>query len=258
MERDYDYTTSRFFSDIRPAKQVGLKAAELVLKKLGARKIKTAKMPVVFDCRESGSLLRQLSSAINGAAVARKTSFLKDSMGKQIFKNDVTVIDNPLRIRGLASRPFDGEGVITKQQDIIRNGVLQSWLLDVRSANQLGLQTTGHAVRGFSGPPSPANTNFYMEAGSISPEELIADIKSGVYITETFGMGINLVTGDYSQGAAGFYIENGKLTFPVNEITIAGNLSEMFMGLTPANDLKFEYGINCPTVLIESMTVAGE
>ncbi len=179
-------------------------------------------------------------------------------MGEEIFADCVTIVDDPHIVRGQASKPFDGEGVGGNKLNLVENGILKSWLLDTRSANQLGLQTTGHASRGSASPPSPAPTNLYMQAGLLSPQELMADIKQGFYVTETFGMGINIVTGDYSQGASGFRIENGKQTFPVSEVTIAGRLPDMFRRLTPANDLEMRYGINTPTLRIDSMMVAGK
>jgi PmbA protein len=212
---------------------------------------------VVYDPRVASSLLGHLSGAINGASVARGTSFLKDKMGQRIFAPGITVIDDPRRPRGLRSRPFDGEGVPTAQRLIIEDGVLTTWLLDSRSARQLGLRTTGHASRGTSAPPSPGATNLYLAAGTLSPVELMADIVEGFYVTELIGMGVNGVTGDYSRGAAGFMIRNGVLAEPVAEITIAGTLPEMFAHLTPANDLRFRRGTDAPTVRVEAMTLAG-
>src|SRR5262249_27517804 len=177
--------------------------------------------------------------------------------GEQVFAPGINIIDDPHRLRGLRSKPFDGEGVRNQRRALIENGVLQTWLLDCASARQLGLGTTGHAARGTGGPPSPSSTNLYMEPGSASPDALIADIRSGFYVTELMGMGVNGVTGDYSRGASGFWIESGKIAFPVAEVTIAGNLKDMFANLTPANDLEFRYGTNAPTLRIEGMTVAG-
>jgi PmbA protein len=184
-------------------------------------------------------------------------SFLKEMMGKAIFAPGITITDDPHRIRGLRSKPFDGEGVANRRMNLIEGGVLQTWLLDCGSAKQLGLQTTGHAARGTGGPPAPSSTNLYMEAGTLTPEALMSDIKEGFYDTELIGMGVNGVTGDYSRGAAGYWIENGQIAYPVSEITIASNLKDMFLNLTPANDLVFRYGTNAPTLRIEGMTVAG-
>jgi PmbA protein len=184
-------------------------------------------------------------------------SFLKDMMGKPVFAKGIRIVDDPLRLRGQRSRPFDGEGVAGQTRAMIEDGVLMSWFLDSTAAKQLGLATTGHAARGTGGPPSPAPTNLYLEPGPRSPAAMIGAIKRGLYVTDLIGMGVNGVTGDYSRGAAGFFIEDGVLTDPVSEITVAGNLKTMFQMLEPADDLVFRYGVNAPTVLIESMTVAG-
>jgi PmbA protein len=178
-------------------------------------------------------------------------------MHTQVLGKGITIVDDPHRLRGLGSRPFDGEGIATQKMELAKDGVLQTWLLDVRSANKLGLTSTGHASRGMSSPPSPSTSNCYMQAGALSPKDLVCDIKQGFYITDLIGMGVNLVTGDYSQGASGFWIDNGMIAYPVSEVTIAGKLQDMFRGLTPANDLKFEYASNAPTVRVEGMMVAG-
>jgi len=258
MERDYDFTSARFVNELLSPEAIGKKAANGAIAKLAPRKIATANMPVIFDPRVSKSLLSSFAGAINGSSIARGTSFLKDAMGKQIFANGINIIDEPHRIRGLGSKPFDGEGVANKKLLLVENGVLNSWLLDVRSANKLGLTTTGNASRGLSSPPSPSSTNLYLDSGKLSPQELIADVKSGFYVTSLFGMGINLVTGDYSQGASGFFIENGQKSYAVSEVTIAGKLADMFSKLTPANDLNFLYATNSPTIRIENMMVAGK
>ena len=258
MERDYDFSSRRFLNELKDAGELGKNAAARALARLGARKIATAMMPVVFDPRVSKGLVSAFAGAINGSAIARGTSFLKDSLGKTVFGNGIRIIDNPHLVRGLGSRPFDGEGVANRPAYLIENGILQGWLLDMRSAAKLGLTTTGHANRGLSSPPSPATSNLYMQSGTHSPEELIQDIKQGFYVTEVFGMGVNLITGDYSQGAAGFMIENGQKTFAVSEVTIAGKLQDMFLRLTPASDLNFTYATNAPTVRVEGMTVAGK
>jgi PmbA protein len=214
-------------------------------------------VPVVFDVRESAGLVGHFAGAISGAAIARGVSFLKDKMDAEIFAANVNIIDDPHRPRGLRSKPFDGEGVANQRRALIENGRLTSWLLDCASARQLGLETTGHAARGPGGPPHPSATNLYMAAGSVTVRELMADINQGFYVTELMGMGVNGVTGDYSRGAAGFWIENGKIAYPVSEVTIAGNLKDMFRQLTPANDLVFRHGTNAPTLRIEGMTIAG-
>ncbi|MCK5621128.1 MAG: TldD/PmbA family protein, partial [Alphaproteobacteria bacterium] len=198
-----------------------------------------------------------LASAANGTAVARGTSFLKDRMGEQIFADGVAIVDDPQRPRGLRSKPFDAEGMANPEMTLVEDGRLRNWILDLRSARQLGLKSTGRAARGTSSPPSPSATNLYMRPGKVSAADLIADIRDGFYVVELIGMGVNMVSGDYSRGAAGFWIENGEVTYPVSEITIAGNLKDMFMNLTPASDLEFRYGVNAPTIRVEGMTIAG-
>lgn len=257
MERDYDFTTEVYGADLEDPDIIGRRAGEKTVKRLGARKPETGKVPVVYDPRVANGLLRHMAGAISGPAVARGTSFLKDKLGEVIFAEGVTIIDDPHRARGLGSKPFDGEGLANKRRKIIDGGRLTTWIMSLSSARQLGLKSTGHASRGTSGPPGPSTTNLYMEPGPCSPDDLIADIAQGFYINELMGMGINGVTGDYSRGAAGFWIENGKLTHPVSEATVAGNLKEMFRNLTPANNLEFRYGTNAPTIRIEGMTVAG-
>ncbi|MDX1974671.1 MAG: metallopeptidase TldD-related protein [Rickettsiales bacterium] len=257
MQRDYDYSTTRHKADLGNGSAIGKEAAERTLKRLHPRKIPSSQQPIIFDPRVSRQLLSVFAGAISGSAIARGSSFLKDDMGKAIFSNQVTIIDDPHRVRGLGSRPFDAEGVANHKHTLVEHGELKSWLLDIRTGNKLGLKTTGHASRGLASPPSPSTTNLYMENGSISPDELIRSVGTGLYVTETFGMGINSVTGDYSQGVSGFWIENGELAYPVSEITIAGHLKAMFSHLVVANDLVFRYATNAPTVCIESMTIAG-
>lgn len=257
MERDYDYTTARFRGDLASAEIIGKSAASLTLRRLNPRKVKTCEVPVLFDPRVGRSLLLAFAGAINGASVARGTSFLKGCMGEAVFGEGVTIMDDPHILRGLGSKPFDGEGVANAKRALVERGVLQSWLLDCRSARQLGLKTTGHAARGVSSPPSPSSTNLYVQPGALTPAAMIAEVKNGLYVTDLFGMGVNLVTGDYSQGAAGIWIENGALAYPVSEITIAGHLGAMFRQLTPASDLTFKYAANTPTLRVERMTVAG-
>lgn len=257
MERDYDHASARHAADLRGAEEIGRTAGEKAVKRLNPRSMKSQSVPVVFHPDEASGLLGHLAGAISGAAIARGVSFLKDRMGQAIFAPGINVIDDPHRVRGLRSKPFDGEGVANKRHALIENGTLTTWLLDCASARQLGLETTGHAARGTGGPPSPSSTNLYLEAGKLSAKDLIADIKQGFYVTELMGMGVNGVTGDYSRGAAGFWIENGEIAFPVSEVTIAGNLKDMFARLTPASDLEFRHGTNAPTVRIEGMTLAG-
>ena len=258
MERDYDYTGAVYAADMMTPEDVGRNAGEKAVKRLNPRKADTVQAPVIYDPRVSRGLLGHLSSAINGASVARDTSFLKDKMGQQIFPAAINIIDDPHRARGLRSKPFDGEGVTNKRRLVIDDGVLTTWILDLRSSRQLGLETTGHASRGAGSPPSPSSTNLYMEAGNKTPAALMADIKSGLYVTELIGFGINGLTGDYSRGAAGFWIEDGKIAYPVSEVTVAGNLNDMFLNLTPANDLDFRYGVDAPTIRIDGLTIAGK
>ena len=221
------------------------------------RKVDTCKVPVVYDPRVSGTLVGHLVTAVNGASVARKTSFLKDRLGQQLFASNIRIIDDPLRVRGLRSQSFDAEGVKVKKLAIIDEGVLTSWLLDSATARELGLVTTGHAHRGVSSSPSPGAYNLHSSRASATPAELIADIKQGFYVTDLIGSGVNNVTGDYSRGASGFWIENGEITYPVSEVTIAGHLLDMFKSLVAANDLEFRYGINAPTLRIEGLTLGG-
>jgi PmbA protein len=257
MERDYDYSSAPHGCDLDPAEKVGRTAGERAVERLNPRKVATKRVPVVFDRRVAGSLVGHFASAINGAAVARKTSFLRDKLGQRLFKSGIRVLDDPLRRRGLRSRPFDAEGVATAPLAVVEDGVLQSWFLDSATARELSLATTGHAQRGVSSTPSPGASNLHLAAGADTPEALIADIAEGFYVTDLIGMGANQVTGDYSRGASGFWIENGKRSYPVSEVTIAGNLIDMFRQLSPANDLEFRFGINAPTVRVEGLTVAG-
>lgn len=258
MERDYDFSTGISGRDLKDPAAVGRNAGERAVKRLNPRKMATSQVPVIYDPRVSGGLIGSFASAINGAAIARGTSFLKDRMGQRIFAAGIQIIDDPLRRRGLRSKPFDGEGLPTQRRAMIEDGVLQSWFLDLATARQLHLTSTGNAARGTGAPPSPSPTNLYLAAGTVSPADLIGDIKQGFYITELIGMGTNLVTGDYSRGAAGFWIENGAIAYPVSEVTVAGNLKDMFARLIPANNLEFRYGTDAPTVRIDGMTVAGK
>ena len=257
MERDYDYVTTVHGDDLPSPADIGRSAGEKTVNRLNPQKASSASVPVVYDPRVANSLVRHLAGAVNGTTVARGTTFLKDKTGAQIFPAAITIVDDPLRPRGLGSKSFDGEGVGTKRLDIIEAGVLTSWIMDLRSARQLGLSTTGHAGRGISSPPSPTTTNLYMQAGDVTPGELMSDIKAGLYVTEMMGFGVNTITGDYSRGASGYWIENGELAYPVNEVTIAGNLEYMFAHLSAADDLEFRYATNAPTLRVEGMTVAG-
>lgn len=257
MQRDYDFHSTVHLADLDDPAGIGRRAGERAVARLNPTRPATGKLPVIYDPRVSGGLVGHLAGAINGAAIARRTSFLLDKLGARIFAPGIVIRDDPRRRRGMRSRVFDAEGVRTSVKNLVENGVLMGWLLDLRSARQLGMQSTGHASRGTSGPPSPAPSNLFMAAGTLSPAELMADIKLGIYVTELVGMGVNGLTGDYSRGAAGFVIRDGKLAEPVAEITIAGNLLEIFSHLTPANDLVFRRGTDAPTVRVESLTMAG-
>jgi PmbA protein len=257
MERDDDYDSATHGADLKDSASIGRNAGERAVARLNSRKVPTAKVPVIYDPRVSDSLLRHLIGAISGPSIARGTSFLKDKLGARIFPAGTTIVDDPHVKRGHRSKPFDGEGVANRRRNLVEDGVLQTWLLDLASARQLKLHTTGHASRGTSGPPGPSPTNLHLAVGAVTREELIDDIDRGLLVTELMGMGVNGVTGDYSRGAAGFWIENGQLVYPVSEVTVAGNLKEMFLNLTPANDLEFRHGIDAPSLRIDGMTVAG-
>ena len=248
MQRDYDYSSAVHAEDLDDAASLGKRAAEQALARLNPARPNTAKLPVIFDQRVSSSVLGHLTAAINGASIARGTSFLKDKLGAQIFSPNITIYDDPLRVRGQRSRAFDGEGQRGEKRAFIENGVLTSWILDTRSANQLGLKTTGH---------SGGVSNLYLAPGEPTPEELMADITEGLYVTEMMGGGVNGITGDYSRGATGFMIRNGKLAEPVAEFTIAGHALTMFASMKAANDLVFKRGTNAPTIRLEGLTLAG-
>jgi PmbA protein len=257
MERDYDYSSALHGADLEPADKVGRTAGERAVARLNPRKVDTKRVPVIFDRRVAGSLLGHLAGAINGTAVARKTSFLRDKLGQRLFKSGIRIIDDPLRRRGLRSRPFDAEGIAGKQLAVVEDGLLASWILDCATARELGLTTTGHAQRGVSSTPSPGSSNLHLAPGPDTPVALIGDITEGFLITSLIGVGVNQVTGDYSRGASGFWIENGRWSYPVSEVTVAGSLLDMFRTLSPANDLEFRFGIDAPTVRVEGLTVGG-
>jgi PmbA protein len=256
-ERDYDWRSARHLADLASPASVGTRAGERAVKRLNPGTIKSGQMPVVFDPRVGSSFVGHLLGGISGSAIARKTSFLLESLGAQLFDSGISIIDNPHVQRGLGSRAFDGEGLPTARRAIIENGVLTGWLMESASARQLGLEPTGHASRGVSGAPGVSPSNVHLEGGSVSVAELIADIKHGVYVHELAGQGVNPVTGDYSRGAAGFLIINGEIAGPVSEFTIAGNLKDMFAAMTAANDLEFIRSINVPTLRIDGMMIAG-
>ena len=256
MERDYAHHNARRRDHLESPDEIGRRAGERAVARVGPGRIASGAMPVVFDPRVGASLLGHLIGAISGMAIARKTSFLLEALGTRVFADGVTIRDDPHRPHGLRSRPFDGEGLPVSPTAIIEAGILETWLLDSASARQLSLEPTGHAARGVGGGPGVATSNLYLESGDVPVETLIGDIAAGVYVTELIGQGVNGLTGDYSRGAAGFRIEDGAIAGPVAEFTIAGNLKEMYRALTPANDLAFRYGVNVPTCRIDGMTVA--
>ncbi len=257
MERDYDFDSRLYAADLDDPKLIGLRAGERVVKRVNPRQVDTgSNVTVVFDPRIARGFVGHIAGAINGASVARKTSFLRDKMGQQVLKAGLSITDDPLIVRGSSSRPFDGEGVSGKRMVMIEDGVLNHWFLSTSTARELGLATNGRGVRGGTAV-SPASTNLALEPGDISPEDLIKSIGNGFYITELIGQGVNMITGEYSRGATGFWIENGELAYPVSEVTIASNLKDMFMRLTPANDIDRKFGVASPTIAIEGMTLAG-
>ncbi|MBV1833170.1 TldD/PmbA family protein [Novacetimonas pomaceti] len=257
MQRDYDYHSAVHLSDLEDAATIGRRAGERTVARLNPTRPRTGRLPIVLDPRISTSLLGHLSGAVNGISIARGTSFLKDRLDRKIMGSGITIIDDPLRRRGLGAHPFDGEGMRTRPLTIVENGVLRTWALDARSARQLGLASNGCASRGASSPPSPSLGNLYMQPGQVTPRDLMADIGEGIYITEMMGSAINGITGDYSRGAAGFMIRNGELAEPVAELTVAGNLLEMFGRMQVASDLEFRRATNAPTVRIDDMMIAG-
>ena len=258
MERDYESDSRLHYADLDSAADIGRKAGERAVRRLNPRKVSTGSgITVIYDPRVARGLVSHIASAINGAAIARKTSFLKDSMGKQVLNKGLVISDDPLVYRGPASRPFDGEGVQGKRLMMIEDGVLQHWFLATTAARELGLKTNGRGVRSGTSV-TPSSTNLALEPGDISPEEMIRSVKNGFYVTEMIGHGANIVTGEYSRGASGFWIENGELAYPVSEVTIASNMRDMFLSMVPANDIDRKYGTAAPTVLIENMTVAGK
>jgi PmbA protein len=256
MQRDHAWHSARHLDDLDPAEAIGRLAGERAAARVGAGKPRPGRYPVLFEPRVATSLLGHLAGAITGASVARKASFLQDKLGERIFAPGVTIVDDPLRRRGLRSRPFDGEGLPVERMEIVADGVLTSWLADSASARQLGIRPSGHAVRGTGGPPGATPSNFYIAAGKRSRDALLAAFPEALLVTELIGHGVNGVTGDYSRGAAGFMVRGGAIAEPVAEITIASNLVDMFATLEPASDLEFRRGIDAPTLLVPEMTVA--
>ena len=259
MQRDYWYSSNRKFGRLESPRSIGIKAAQRALRRLGARKVKTCEVPVIFDPEMAGSLLRNLASALSGYALYKGASFLIGKLGAKIGSELLTVIDDGTIPGALGSRPFDGEGLPVRKKIIVEGGELKSYLLDTYSGKKLGMASTGNASRSVGVPPGVASANFYLTPGQKTPEEIINTVKSGLYVTELIGFGVNMVTGDYSRGAAGLWIENGEIAYPVEEITIAGNLKEMFQNIeVVGNDLELRGRIASPTIRISSMTVAGD
>ncbi len=256
MERDYEYSSRQHFGDLDTPENIGRMAGERAVRRLNPRKAKTGTVDVVFDPRVARGIAGHLAGAINGASVARKTSFLREKMGQQVASAGITVTDDPMIVRGQASRPFDGEGVAGEKLLMVEKGVLNHWFLSTSAARELGLTSNGRGARGGSSV-SPSSTNLAIEPGERSPEEIIRSLKSGFYVTEVFGQGVDMITGEYSRGASGLWIENGELAYPVAEVTIASNLKDMFLRMVPASDLDRNYGTASPTLLIEGMTLAG-
>lgn len=257
MERDYDFDSRLFAADLDDPREIGRRAGERVVKRINPRQVDTgSNVTVVFDPRIARGFVGHIAGAINGASVARKTSFLRDRMGQQVLKAGLSITDDPLIVRGSSSRPFDGEGVAGERLVVIEDGVLNHWFLSTSTGRELGLGTNGRGVRGGNSV-TPASTNLALEPGDVSPEDLIRSIGTGFYVTELIGQGVNMLTGEYSRGATGFWIENGELTYAVSEVTIASNLKDMFMRMTPANDIDRKFGVASPTIAIEGMTLAG-
>jgi PmbA protein len=257
MQRDYASHSARHYADLDGPDEIGRLAGTRAVQRLKPAKLASGAMPVVFDPRVGGGLIGSLIGAMSGTSIARRTSFLLGHEEEPLFPEAITIIDDPHRVRGLRSRPFDGEGIATRRHALVEKGRLTGWLLNAASARQLGLTPNGHATRGLGGAPGVGATNVHIEPGTLTSAELIADIEQGLYVTEMIGQGVNPVTGDYSRGASGFLIEKGETTRPVAEITVAGNLLAMFRALTAANDLEHRRAVNVPTLRIEGMTVAG-
>ena len=259
MQRDYWYSSNRKFAKLESSQKVGARAAERVLRRLGARKVKTCEAPVIFDPEMAASLMSNLSSALSGYALYKGASFLIGKLGTKIGSELLTVVDDAAIPGALGSRPFDGEGLATRKKTVVERGELKSYLLDTYSGKKLGMKSTGNASRSVGSPPGVAAANFYLAAGRDSPEQIIRSVKAGLYVTEMIGFGVNMVTGDYSRGAAGLWIENGEFAYPVEEVTIAGNLKEMFENIEMVgSDLELRGRIASPSIKISSMTVAGD
>jgi PmbA protein len=259
MQRDYWYSVARSLAKLDPAEQVGKEAARRTLRRLGARKVKTAHVPIVLDPMVSSSMLEHIFEGVNGDSVYRGASFLAGKLGEKIAGANVTVIDDGTMIGGFGTTPFDGEGIPTRRTVVIENGILKSYLLNTYTAKKLGLETTANASRGLAGTPGIGPGNYFLDPGTKAPKQIIADIKDGLYVTEFLGHGANLVTGDYSRGASGMWIVNGELAYPVEEITVAGNLKDMFNNISEiGSDLEFRGSVASPTIRIDGLTVGGE
>jgi len=259
MQRDFWFSVARSLSRLESPEHVGRVAAERTLRRLGARKVKTAHVPVVFDPLVATSILDHIFEGVNGDSVYRGASFLAGKLGEKIAADRVTVVDDGTLPGGFGTSPFDGEGIPTRRTVVIENGVLKSYLLNTYTAKKLGLTTTGNAARGLAGTPGIGPGNYFLQPGAKSPQEIISEIKEGLYVTEFLGHGVNLVTGDYSRGASGLWISGGELAYPVEEITVAGNLKEIFLNLAEiGNDLEFRGSMACPTIRVEGLTVGGE
>mgnify|MGYP000944188740 CR=1 FL=1 len=256
MERDWAASSKIHAEDLESPEEIGRRAGERAVKRLDPRKVATRVATVIWEPRAATGLVGHFLSAINGAAIARRTSFLKNAMGTAVFAPGVTIVDDPRRRRGLSSHPFDGEGVAGPVLNLVEDGVLNHWLLDGASSRELGLVTNGRASRG-TGSPSPGSTNVTLMPGTVGRDEMIRSVKEGLLVTDMIGSGVNGITGDYSRGASGFWIENGEIGHPVSEVTVAGNLADMYRRLVPADDLERRFGIDTPSVMIEGLTIAG-
>ena len=258
MQRDYAFRSAHHLADLPTTEEIGRQAGERAVRRLNPARVTSGPMPVVFDPRVGGSLIGHLVGAMSGNAIARRASYLLGKDGAQVMPTGITLTDDPLRLRGLSSRPFDGEGLATRARNLVEDGKLTGWLMDSAAARQLGGVATGQAVRGAGGSPGVSPSNLHLSAGSVNVSDLIADIADGVYITELIGQGVNALTGDYSRGASGFRIVSGAIAGPIAEFAIAGNLTDMLAALTPANDLEWYRGVNVPTLRVDGMMIAGD
>jgi PmbA protein len=258
MERDYDYDSRIFQMDMRDAEDIGHQAAARAVERVGARKPKTGTFPVLFDERIASSLVGHISQAVNGAAIARGSSWLRDALGEQVLPKGISLIEDPRRPRAFSSRMFDAEGLATQRRAIIDDGILTGWTLDLANARKLDMQSTSNAARGTSAPPSPSLSNLALTQSDKSRDDLIKDMGTGLLITSMIGSTVNPNTGDYSRGASGFWVENGEITFPVNECTVAGNLRDMLLRIIPANDGRAHLSHVVPSILIDGLTLAGD